>query len=53
MKELGIGALLIIWFFVTAGLALSVVGLFVLLANTETGEISTWMKLGTTLVNKL
>jgi hypothetical protein len=53
MKEFGIGFLLVIWCLITAGLAISVIGLLILLSNWETGEKSTWMTIGTALVSKL
>lgn len=53
MKEFGIGILLVIWFLITAGLAISFIGWIVLCSNIENGTKSTWMTIGSELVHRI
>jgi hypothetical protein len=52
MKDLYIAFLLLMWFLLTIGLVLSVIGLAILAEN-ERYEKSTWMQIGFDLKDKL
>ena len=52
MKSFGIGIVLVIWFFCTLLGAVSILGL-TLIVSGETGQKTTWMKIGERLTDLL
>jgi len=53
MKDLLIAIVLIIWFVITAMSVLTLIGLVLVISGSDSGEPTTWLKIGTSLAKSL